>query len=90
MTRERARKIINTNFQTADELNMCVYTFFQVDLITLETHCVTGMFDNAVDAKLWRDYKVGMLNQLNVPFACYLGDTLDTCTGELIFDDCDF
>ena len=90
MTRERARKIINTNFQTADELNMCVYTFFQVDLLTNETIECTSMFSNRVDAKLYRDYKVGMLTQLDVPFACYLGDTLDTCQGELIFDDCDF
>ena len=90
MTKEYAKSKLKKNFEQATQLNMCVYTFFQRDLITNETLCFTGMFDNAVEAQHWRDIKVDNLCELNVPFSCYLGDSLDICTGELIFDDIDF
>ena len=90
MTREYAKSKLKKNFEQATKLNMCAYTFFQRDLITNETTCVSGMFDNAAEARHWRDSKVTNLIRLQVPFACYIGDSLDTCTGELIFDDIDF
>ena len=90
MTREYAKSKLKKNFEKATKLNMCVYTFFLRDLITDETTCVSGMFDNAIEAQNWRDNKVTNLIRLQVPFACYIGDSLDTCAGELIFDDVDF
>lgn len=87
MTREYAKSKLKKNFEQATKLYMCVYTFFLRDLITDETTCVSGMFDNAAEARHWRDSKVTNLIRLQVPFACYIGDSLDTCAGELIFDD---
>lgn len=90
MTRQYAKQQLEKSEQLTNELQMSVYTLFQRDLITNETHMIRAMFSDAIEGDMWKNNKLNSLSSLNVPYALYLSDCLEQCSGELIFDEIDF
>lgn len=85
-TRLDAKNILDRNVEVAWQNEMTVVTVFHKDLITGET-CLTDLFSHdSIQAIIWKNKYLEDLRRLGVPYACYLGDSLDSTQGELLFD----
>ena len=85
-TRLDAKNILDRNAEIAWQNEMTVVTVFHKDLITCET-CLTDLFSHdSIQAIIWKNKYLEDLRRLGVPYACYLGDSLDSTQGELLFD----
>lgn len=87
MTREYAKKQLETSTDLAMNSQLSTVTFFQADLITGEVNCYTSYFNNAVELTSYADDKIPKLKSLQVPYCCYIGGSLYSATGDIMFND---
>ena len=76
MTREQAKQKLDENCKKAEELGMCVVTFFITDMITHDVYSSTGFFDNGFETVQWARNKGIELDKLVVPYLCYMGNCM--------------
>ncbi len=85
-TRLDAKNILDRNVEVAWQNEMTVVTVFHKDVITGET-CVTDLFSHdSIQAVIWKQKYIDDLRRLNIAYACYLNNSLDSTQGELLFD----
>ena len=76
MTREQAKQKLDENCKKAEELSMCVVTFFITDMITHDVYSSTGFFDNGCEAVYWVLSKAAELDKYGVTYLCYMGNRM--------------
>ncbi len=87
MTREYAKNQLETSIDLAMNNQLSTVTFFQTDLITGEVNCYTSYFDNRVELNSYADSKIAKLKSMFVPYYCYIGGSLYSSSGDMLFDD---
>lgn len=68
---------VESNFETACKLSMSVVSVFYKDPDADVVYLTANFCQNAVKLIEWKINYLKYLNQLNVPFMCYVGDCLD-------------
>ena len=87
MTREYAKKQLETSTDLATNNQLSTATFFQTDLSTGEVNCYTSYFNNTIELTSYVDDKITKLKSLQVPYCCYIGSSLYSATVDIMFND---
>ena len=85
MTREYAKKQLETSTDLATNNQLSTVTFFQTDLITGEVNCYTSYFNNRVELNIYVNSKIVKLKSIFVPYYCYINGSLYSSSGDLLF-----
>ena len=87
MTREYAKKQLETSTDLAMNNQLSTVTFFQTNLITDEVNYYTSYFNNNMELQDYMYKKLAKLESMFIPYCCYVDGSLYQSSGDMLFDD---